>query len=107
MDGNRLLMELIKITDMKIDLMEYVIEKMAGMSTTSQREFVKQSSTFDKIDWLNMEFLSNYQRFLAHERVREIGQVHMDKYAGLKDLKHLVTYALELETSFEALVSKL
>lgn len=107
MDGNRLLMELIKITDMKIDLMEYVIEKMAGMSPLSQREFIQQSSTFDKIDWLNMEFLSHYQRFLALENIREIGQVRMDKYSELKDLKHLVTYALELETSFEELIKKL
>lgn len=107
MDSNQLLMELVKITDMKIDLMEYVIEKMAGMSIASQRDFVKQSSTFDKIDWLNMEFLSNYQRFLLKEGVREIGQIKIDQYSGLRDLKHLVTYALELETSLEEILVKL
>lgn len=107
MDGNQLLMELVKITDMKIDLMEYVIEKMTEMSVAVQRNFVKQSSTFDKIDWLNMEFLSNYQRFLMKEGVREIGQVKIDKYPGIRDLKHLVSYALELETSLEALLIKL
>lgn len=107
MDSNQLLMELVKITDMKIDLMEYVIEKMAGMSIETQRAFVKQSSTFDKIDWLNMEFLSNYQRFLMKEGIREIGQIKLDKYSGIRDLKHLVSYALELETSLEGILIKL
>lgn len=62
MDGNQLLLELIKITDMKTILMEYVIEKMTSMSQGSQRQFIKQSSTFDKIDLMNVEFLSQYQR---------------------------------------------
>lgn len=107
MDGNQLLLELIKITDMKIDLVEYAIEKMANLSVAEQRAFVKNSSVFDKIDWLNMEFLSNYQRLLKSQRVKEITQLQPQHFPALKDLKHLVGYALELETSLEGLLKKL
>lgn len=107
MDNGQLLLELVKITDMKIDLMEYVIEKMSTMSASSQRDFVKQSSTFDKIDWLNMEFMSNYNRFLRSEGIREITDLKPERYSAIKDLKHLVSYALELETSLENLLKGL
>lgn len=107
MDGNQLLLELIKITDMKIDLMEYIIEKMAEMSQSNQQDFVQSSSMFEKIDWLNMEFLTNYQRFLRHEGIREIGQISIEKYDSLRDLKHLIGYALELETTLDAFLNKL
>jgi hypothetical protein len=107
MDGNQLLLELIKITDMKIDLMEYVIEKIADHPEEEQRTFVETSSMFDKIDWLNMEFLTNYQRFLRHEGIREIGQISIEKYDSLRDLKHLIGYALELETTLDAFLNKL
>lgn len=107
MDDKQLLLELIKITDMKIDLMEYVIEKMTDQSEVRQRKFVESSSTFDKIDWLNLEFLSHYQQFLRQQGIREIGQVDAKKYDSIKDLKHLVTYALELEETLEILLKRL
>lgn len=107
MDDKQLLLELIKITDMKIDLMEYVIEKMTDQSETTQRNFVQSSSTFDKIDWLNLEFLSHYQRFLRQQGIHEIGQVDAKKFDCIKDLKHLVAYALELEQTFDALLKRL
>ena len=107
MDGNQLLLELIKITDMKIDLMEYVIEKMAGEPKNIQRDFVKTSSTFDKIDWLNMEFLTHYQNFLRQEGIKEIGQIALKKYDSMKDLKHLISYALELEQALDDMLKVL
>lgn len=107
MFGNQLLLELIKIMDMKIDLVEYVIEKIVRLSTVDQREFVKNSSTFDRIDWLNMEFLSNYQKFLKIDNLKDLSQINTEKYPELRDLKHLVGYALELESSLETILKKL
>lgn len=107
MDGNQLLLELIKLTDMKIDLMEYVIEKMTLLSKNEQRQFVKNSTVFDKIDWLNMEFISNYQRFLKAEGIKDISQANFHRLEGIRDLKHLVTYALELETSLDEILNAL
>ncbi len=107
MDGNQLLIELVKITDMKIDLMEYVIEKLVEKPKSLQLDFVKTSSVFDKIDWLNMEFLSHYQRFLKLEGIKEMSQIRIELYESLNDLKCLVGYAFELETSLEDILSKL
>lgn len=107
MDGNQLLLELIKITDMKIDLMEYVIEKMSGQIESVQRTFVQTSTVFDRIDWLNMEFLSYYKRFLRLEGIEEIGMISIEKYESLRDLKHLVGYALELETALDEMLKLL
>lgn len=107
MDGSQLLLELIKLTDMKIDLMEYVIEKMDLLSKSEQRQFVKSSKVFDKIDWLNMEFIAYYQRFLKAEGIKDISQANFHRLEGIRDLKHLVAYALELETCLDDTLSKL
>lgn len=107
MDSNHLLLELVKITDIKIDLMEYVIEKLESLPLRDQGRFVESSSAFDRIDWLNIEFLSCYQKLLASEGIKEIHEIRIAQKDVLRDLKHLVEYAFELENSLEKLLSRL
>lgn len=107
LDSNHLLLELIKITDIKIDLMEYVIEKLEALPLSEQARFAATSSAFDRIDWLNMEFLSCYQKLLAAEGIKEIHEIRLERKEVLKDLKHLVEYAFELENGLEKILSKL
>lgn len=107
MSGEQLLFELIKITDMKIDLLEYAVEKLSSLPMIEQKQFVMSSSVFDKMDWLNIEFMTHYDHFLHFEKIRELSQIAIDKYAALKDLKHLVTYAFELESGLDEILSKI
>lgn len=107
LDSNHLLLELIKITDIKIDLMEYIIEKLEALPLSEQARFAATSSAFDRIDWLNMEFLSCYQKLLAAEGIKEIHEIRLERKEVLKDLKHLVEYAFELENGLEKILSKL
>lgn len=107
MNGEQLLFELIKITDMKIDLLEYAVEKLSSLPLSGQKQFVSNSSVFDKMDWLNIEFMTHYDAFLRYERIRELSQISIHKYDSLKDLKHLVTYAFELESGLDEILSQI
>lgn len=107
MDSVQLILELIKVTDLKIDLMEYCIEKLDKYSDAEKMAFIGASNVFNKIDWLNIEFLSNYEKLLRKEGIKDISQLKVGKFESLVDLKHLVEYAFDLEVELDSILKKL
>lgn len=107
MAAEAILKRMIMTTDQKIDLMEYVLDRLKGKLDSEQMAFIGESPYIERIDQLNRSFLRDYQALLRALKSTEILEVHAVEHPELKDLQRLVNYVMTLEEQFDKILKKL
>lgn len=106
-DSTLVLDKLIYLTDQKIDVLEHLIEKLNLAQKEEQRRYIKSSPYADRLDLLNMEFVSQYEYLLKIEGVNSIANVRKDNKEKLLLLKTLVEYAYEMDAELDGILKGL
>lgn len=80
---------------------------MKDLDFEGQKHFVNTSSVFDKLDWLNLEFMTSYEGLMTKEGSGALAKLGTDHRESMLLLKELVGYVFGLESELDQILKRL